>query len=84
MTLSDIATSARLPRLPLSNFRASPLTRLAKSLQQAPRIHTRSSCGQYKQESFSLNSDVLALAFRPDGKEIAVSTLDGQITFFDI
>jgi len=27
---------------------------------------------------------VLALAFRPDGKEVAVSTLDGQITFFDI
>ena len=24
------------------------------------------------------------LAFRPDGKELAVSTLDGQITFFDI
>ena len=25
-----------------------------------------------------------ALAFRPDGKEVAVSTLDGQITFLDI
>ncbi|KAF9010038.1 WD40-repeat-containing domain protein [Cyathus striatus] len=35
-------------------------------------------------EPFQLNSDVLALAFRPDGKELAVSTLDGQITFFDI
>ncbi|CAA7264355.1 unnamed protein product [Cyclocybe aegerita] len=35
-------------------------------------------------EPFSLNSDCLALAFRPDGKEVAVSTLDGQITFFDI
>jgi len=35
-------------------------------------------------EPFSLNSDVLALTFRPDGKEVVVSTLDGQITFFNI
>ncbi|KAF9068823.1 WD40-repeat-containing domain protein [Rhodocollybia butyracea] len=35
-------------------------------------------------EPFALNSDVLALAWRPDGKELAVSTLDGQITFFDV
>lgn len=35
-------------------------------------------------EPLSLNSDVLAIAIRPDGKEMAISTLDGQITFFDI
>jgi len=35
-------------------------------------------------EPFQLTSDVLALAFRPDGRELAASTLDGQITFFDI
>ena len=35
-------------------------------------------------EPFSFNSDVLAVAIRPDGKEMAISTLDGQITFFDI
>ncbi|KAF9262337.1 WD40 repeat-like protein [Marasmius fiardii PR-910] len=35
-------------------------------------------------EPFSLNSDVLAITFRPDGKEVAASTLDGQIMFFDI
>ena len=35
-------------------------------------------------EPFSLSADVLAIAFRPDGKELAVSTLDGQITFFNI
>ncbi|KAJ3774669.1 WD40 repeat-like protein [Lentinula raphanica] len=35
-------------------------------------------------EAFSLNADVLALTWRPDGKELAVSTLDGQITFFDV
>jgi len=35
-------------------------------------------------EPFSMNSDVLAIAFRPDGKELAVATLDGQIAFFDV
>lgn len=27
--------------------------------------------------------DILALAFRPDGKQIATATLDGQIHFWD-
>ncbi|KAJ7892933.1 WD40-repeat-containing domain protein [Mycena olivaceomarginata] len=31
-----------------------------------------------------LSADVLAVTFRPDGKELAASTLDGQITFFDV
>ncbi|KIM22567.1 hypothetical protein M408DRAFT_18150 [Serendipita vermifera MAFF 305830] len=35
-------------------------------------------------EPFSMNSDVLAIAFKPDGKELAVATLDGQIAFFDV
>ncbi|POV94635.1 hypothetical protein PSHT_16092 [Puccinia striiformis] len=35
-------------------------------------------------EPLQLASDGLAVAFRPDGAEIAVSTLDGQIAFFDI
>ncbi|KAL0959016.1 hypothetical protein HGRIS_014328 [Hohenbuehelia grisea] len=35
-------------------------------------------------EPFELGSDVLAVAFRPDGKELAASTLNGQITFFDV
>ena len=35
-------------------------------------------------EPFTLNSDVLAVAFRPDGKELATSTLDGQIMFFNV
>lgn len=35
-------------------------------------------------EPFQLNADVLSVAFRPDGKEIAASTLDGQVTFFDV
>ena len=35
-------------------------------------------------EPFQLSADVLALAFRPDGQELAVSTLNGQITFFNV
>ncbi|EGG06958.1 uncharacterized protein MELLADRAFT_35901 [Melampsora larici-populina 98AG31] len=35
-------------------------------------------------EPFQLPSDGLAVAFRPDGLEIAASTLDGQIAFFDV
>ncbi|KAJ7108564.1 WD40-repeat-containing domain protein [Mycena epipterygia] len=35
-------------------------------------------------EPLTLMSDVLAVTFRPDGKELAASTLDGQITFFDV
>ncbi|EIW78530.1 WD40 repeat-like protein [Coniophora puteana RWD-64-598 SS2] len=34
-------------------------------------------------EPFTVSADVLALAYRPDGGEIAVATLDGQITLFD-
>lgn len=35
-------------------------------------------------EPFEIYSDVLALAMRPDSKEIAVSTLSGQIQFWDV
>lgn len=35
-------------------------------------------------EPFRLHADALALAFRPDGLEVAVSTLDGQIIFWDL
>lgn len=35
-------------------------------------------------EPFEVNSDVLALAMRPDSKEVAVSTLNGQVQFWDI
>ncbi|KAG1823502.1 WD repeat protein [Suillus subaureus] len=35
-------------------------------------------------EPLALSSDVLSIAFRPDGVELGASTLDGQITFFDV
>lgn len=34
-------------------------------------------------EAIQLGSDCLAVTYRPDGKEFAVATLDGQISFFD-
>ncbi|CAG9562910.1 unnamed protein product [Danaus chrysippus] len=41
-------------------------------------IETSSDC-----ETIQLNSDALQVTFRPDGEEIAVSTLDGNISFFN-
>ncbi|CAG4987863.1 unnamed protein product [Parnassius apollo] len=41
-------------------------------------IETSSDC-----ETIQLTSDALQVAFRPDGEEIAVSTLDGNISFFN-
>ena len=35
-------------------------------------------------EPLQLQSDVLCVAVRPDGKQIAVSTLDGQLTFWSM
>ena len=35
-------------------------------------------------EPLQLQADVLDLAFRPDSKQIAVSTLDGQLTFWSV
>lgn len=35
-------------------------------------------------EPFNIYSDVLSIAMRPDSKEVAVSTLDGYIQFWDI
>ncbi|CAF4949248.1 unnamed protein product [Pieris macdunnoughi] len=42
-------------------------------------IETSSDC-----DTIQLTSDALQVAFRPDGEEIAVSTLDGNISFFNV
>ncbi|KAK9507278.1 hypothetical protein O3M35_007173 [Rhynocoris fuscipes] len=34
-------------------------------------------------EAIRLTADCLAVTYRPDGKEVAVASLDGQISFFD-
>lgn len=35
-------------------------------------------------EPLQLQSDLLSVAFRPDGKQIAASTLDGQLTYWSV
>lgn len=35
-------------------------------------------------EALQLQSDLLCVAFRPDGKQIAASSLDGQLTFWSV
>ncbi|THC96868.1 hypothetical protein EYZ11_003638 [Aspergillus tanneri] len=35
-------------------------------------------------EPLQLMSDILSVAFRPDGKQVAASTLDGQLTFWSV
>ena len=34
-------------------------------------------------ETIQLSADALCVVYRPDGEEVAVSTLDGQISFFN-
>eukprot|EP01113_Clastostelium_recurvatum_P001902 TRINITY_DN10784_c0_g1_i5.p1 TRINITY_DN10784_c0_g1~~TRINITY_DN10784_c0_g1_i5.p1 ORF type:complete len:772 (-),score=261.72 TRINITY_DN10784_c0_g1_i5:16-2331(-) len=40
--------------------------------------------GKKAREKLELSSDVLAVAMRPDGKELCTSSLDGSLTFWDI
>lgn len=35
-------------------------------------------------ETVELTADALCVAFKPDGQEVAVATLDGQILVFDV
>jgi periodic tryptophan protein 2 len=35
-------------------------------------------------ETWTTQSEALAMAFRPDGKEACVAALDGQLYFFDV
>lgn len=34
-------------------------------------------------ETIQLNADALYVTYKPNGEEVAVATLDGQITFFE-
>lgn len=42
-----------------------------------------SSAASLTRETVNLTSDGLAVCFRPDGKQVAVATLDGHISIFD-
>eukprot|EP00698_Gefionella_okellyi_P013776 TRINITY_DN3791_c0_g1_i1.p1 TRINITY_DN3791_c0_g1~~TRINITY_DN3791_c0_g1_i1.p1 ORF type:complete len:848 (-),score=140.28 TRINITY_DN3791_c0_g1_i1:1180-3519(-) len=40
--------------------------------------------GHGNTDTFTLNGDALSVQFRPDGKEICASSLDGLLSFFDV
>eukprot|EP01107_Rhizomastix_libera_P013070 TRINITY_DN3471_c0_g1_i1.p1 TRINITY_DN3471_c0_g1~~TRINITY_DN3471_c0_g1_i1.p1 ORF type:complete len:877 (+),score=205.99 TRINITY_DN3471_c0_g1_i1:27-2657(+) len=40
--------------------------------------------GKHRRESFTHGSDCLALAYSPDGKVLCTSSLDGNISFWDV
>ncbi|XP_069491780.1 periodic tryptophan protein 2 homolog isoform X2 [Ambystoma mexicanum] len=69
---------------PISSLSFSPVqTILATgSWDKSVRLWDMSDSWKTK-ETLLLNSDVLAVTYRPDGKELAVATLDGQISFWD-
>ncbi len=66
-------------------FSPSPSSSLlaSASWDKTLRLWDAIPSGGSRSESFNLLSDATAVAFRPDGNEVAVATLNGQITFFD-
>lgn len=70
---------------PISSLEFSPTGNILVSGSWDKNIRIWNVFGRSRAvEPFQLNSEVLSLAFRPDGKELAASSLDGQITFFDV
>ena len=70
---------------PVSTLAFSPVGNELASGSWDKTIRLWNAFGRSKAvEPFTLSADVLAMAFRPDGKELAVATLDGSIAFFDV
>ncbi|KAI0289387.1 WD repeat protein [Russula brevipes] len=68
---------------PLSSLAFSPITNVLASGSWDKTVRVWDVFSRsHTVEPFQLNADVLSLAFRPDGQELVVSTLDGQLTFF--
>lgn len=70
---------------PISSLSFSPTGNVIASGSWDKTVRVWSVFGRSRAvEPFTLSSDVLAVAFRPDGKELAASSLDGQVMFFDV
>lgn len=70
---------------PVSSLAFSPVGNELASGSWDKTIRLWNAFGRSKAvEPFTLSADVLVIAFRPDGKELAVATLDGSIAFFDV
>ncbi|EIM88864.1 WD repeat protein [Stereum hirsutum FP-91666 SS1] len=68
---------------PVSTLAFSPTTNVLASGSWDKTVRVWNVFGRSNAvEPFQLSADVLALAFRPDGQELVVTTLDGQLTFF--
>ncbi|KAG2225208.1 hypothetical protein INT45_009537 [Circinella minor] len=70
---------------PISSLTFSPVGMILVSGSWDYTARSWDIFGRSKQvETFQHQNEVLAVAFRPDGREIAASTLDGQIAFWDV
>lgn len=70
---------------PISSLAFSPTGMILVSGSWDHSARTWDIFGRSKSiETLVHQTEVLAVAFKPDGKEIAAATLDGQITFWDI
>ncbi|KAI8141777.1 WD40 repeat-like protein [Fennellomyces sp. T-0311] len=70
---------------PVSSLAFSPVGMLLVSGSWDYTARTWDIFGRSKQvEIFQHQTEVLAVAFRPDGHEIATTTLDGQVSFWDV
>ncbi|XP_078089197.1 PWP2 small subunit processome component isoform X2 [Mustelus asterias] len=69
---------------PISSLTFSPTHTLLASASWDKTVQLWDMFDSWRtKETLRLNSDVVDIAFCPDGKELAVVTLDGQITFWD-
>ncbi|RPD61329.1 WD40 repeat-like protein [Lentinus tigrinus ALCF2SS1-7] len=80
--LLDVLTGHEAP---VSSLAFSPTGNYLASGSWDKRIRVWTVFGRsHAVEPFQLSADVLAVAFRPDGKELAAASLDGQVMFFDV
>ncbi|XP_059822025.1 PWP2 small subunit processome component [Hypanus sabinus] len=70
---------------PVSSLSFSPTQTILVSASWDKTVKLWDMADSWKtKETLRMTSDALAVTFRPDGKELAVVTLNGQITFWDV